>query len=1041
MYATSPPATSRATMTIADRTRLLLHSQGSGCVLGLGRDPAELRALLAEGVEGWGLSADPTTVRVGQTISPGRWLRGHATALPFPDLYFESVIISEDVEDSTTTAWPARLQEARRVCRGGLLIRVRLSAEGETATRTGWETLALAAGWRHHPLYRHLQPFVDDADDTPDQEIVLLLQRCPKPEDIPPDEDILRQSGRRAAVLATLYHRAADCIDAGQHVLDVGAATGWGGAILARRSTAARIVVAAASADAGDYARRHYACADGRLAVLDYNAPEMIQDRFDIIILRQHADIGPEGAGGIWNIWASRLRPGGRLLILAPLQPGGAATWQALRAGFSDTLALDRQFALKEGASPQEPDAPRECLETDPAQEGSPRADWALLVAVTSPFVDVSIKERSARMAGVHHDVRAWWRDYDTPWLVETLVNLGARVRNPRLLRAWAERAAATARAGSPDQGAALCILAYRLLEDHTTPWAELAAHLDRIAAYQAGADTTPHALRWRVSLHYVAGLLWLQGGFRRQAHDAFVACGRCDVATFSASLGTKTVAAWLRAGRLALDLDGVAAARRHWLQALVTTRHLFQGDWQQVWGDITAPYWVEIREAADVIDRAMDAATALASLPHHAAQPGLLHEKTVWGRAGFPGRIQELERAQMALRSEIITLQERLRAAERQHEQDCATLNDVIGRQQGDIGGLHLKEIVLRATARLLMGQEAEAATLFATAEAADPLWGVWFAMQALLGHGRLHEGWSLYARRFALGLVPDRATNWPWPCWQGEALTADETLLVWREQGLGDELLFASCYPDLLTGTGSGPVVVLECDPRLQALLARSFPAARVLPAPASPDCVATVGTPSARIRQTPAGALPRWLRPTLDTFPAAANWNGYLVADPQRVAAARLWRTQLGPGRVLGLCWRGRRSAASAADYDGLSTWAPLLALPGMHFVSLQYDPDPAAQAAAAATFGVTLHHWPGLDLTHDLDGVAALMTVLDQIITAPTMVGDLAGALGRPVWRIDPADDGWRLGTAGRPWYPCMTILPDVAAAVTALVGLP
>jgi hypothetical protein len=149
----------------------------------------------------------------------------------------------------------------------------------------------------------------------------------------------------------------------------------------------------------------------------------------------------------------------------------------------------------------------------------------------------------------------------------------------------------------------------------------------------------------------------------------------------------------------------------------------------------------------------------------------------------------------------------------------------------------------------------------------------------------------------------------------------------------------------------------------------------------------------------------SLPLAFGTTLDTIPAAA---GYLQAEPHRISA---WHACLPTGPRVGLTWAGnpqhsndrRRTIPAAA-------LAPLLAVPGLTCVSLQYG-----QAMAGLP-----------DLTPrltDFAATAALITCLDLVITVDTAVAHLAGALGVPTWIILPHASDWRWMAAREDsaWY--------------------
>ncbi|MGR0188315.1 tetratricopeptide repeat protein [Azospirillum aestuarii] len=284
-------------------------------------------------------------------------------------------------------------------------------------------------------------------------------------------------------------------------------------------------------------------------------------------------------------------------------------------------------------------------------------------------------------------------------------------------------------------------------------------------------------------------------------------------------------------------------------------------------------------------------------------------------------------------------------------------------------------------------------------------------------LARGRLETGWAGYDARFRARELSGAARVVPVPAWEGED-PSGLRFLVWAEQGIGDEILFAGCLDELIARAAA---VVVECDRRLVPLFARSFPRAEWRPAPADPEA------PCAGIdRHVAMGSLPRWLRTRLDHFPQRPS---FLTADPKRAARWRERVDALGPGLKVGIAWRsGLMTAERRGAYAPLDMWGPVFALPGVVVVTLQYGDCAAEIAEAERRFGVTIHRWDDLDLKDDLDGVAALMTALDLVVTPASSVGELAGALGMPVWRFGPPGDWTALGTGARPWFPTMALIP-------------
>lgn len=274
----------------------------------------------------------------------------------------------------------------------------------------------------------------------------------------------------------------------------------------------------------------------------------------------------------------------------------------------------------------------------------------------------------------------------------------------------------------------------------------------------------------------------------------------------------------------------------------------------------------------------------------------------------------------------------------------------------------------------------------------------------------GRLRPGWVEYDWRFVTQERSEQARRLAAKPWRGGNIAAAR-LLVWREQGVGDEILFASTYADLIRRAGH---TVIECDARLVGLFRRSFPTATVRPVSDDPrDADAHV----------PAGSIARYLRGALSRFPVRASW---LTPDPARVAVWRARLAALGPGLRVGIAWRSQLvTAARASAYVEVHALAPLFAVPGIVFVNVQYGPVGEELSAAERRFGVTVHRWSDLDLKGDFDGTAALMANLDLVVSPATSAGELAAAVGVPVWRFGVRD--WtQLGSGVRPWYPTMRL---------------
>jgi Tfp pilus assembly protein PilF len=289
--------------------------------------------------------------------------------------------------------------------------------------------------------------------------------------------------------------------------------------------------------------------------------------------------------------------------------------------------------------------------------------------------------------------------------------------------------------------------------------------------------------------------------------------------------------------------------------------------------------------------------------------------------------------------------------------------------------------------------------------------------SLARLITH-RFELAWDDYEARPPLAGIAAREP--PLPRWQGGDLHG-KRLLILAEQGLGDEIMFASCFPEVIARAEH---CIIDCAAKLEPLFRRSFPQASVHGGSQFDGIDWLRMTPPADA-WIAAGSLPRLLRAELAAFPER---RAYLFAD---AAAAAHWRSQLdalGPGAKIGVSWRGGTAhTRSGMRSLQLAQLAPVFAVPGAHFVSLQFDAEAEEVAAFSASSGVPLTYFSAA--MADYDQTAALVSSLDLVISVCTAVIHLGGALGTPVWVMAPKVPEWRYGLEGEamPWYPGNRVL--------------
>lgn len=289
-----------------------------------------------------------------------------------------------------------------------------------------------------------------------------------------------------------------------------------------------------------------------------------------------------------------------------------------------------------------------------------------------------------------------------------------------------------------------------------------------------------------------------------------------------------------------------------------------------------------------------------------------------------------------------------------------------------------------------------------------------------ALLKRGAYAEGWQEYEARKQLEAHAGNYLRYPFPEWEGGEL-AGRTIFVYAEQGLGDEIMFASCLPDLVSRVKR---VMVECEPRLKTLFQRSFPECGVFGRPRTVTNAWTRSLDPQPQVQTAIGSLPRFFRRSESDFPAH---SGYLRADAARIASWRERLAGLGQGLKVGLSWRGglMRTGRVRRSLE-LDQLLPLLRRTDIGFVSLQYGKVTDELAAFARRHRMSLPHWD--DALADYDETAALVCALDAVVSVCTSLVHLTGALGKPVLVMAPSSPEWRYRMSGAtmPWYPSARI---------------
>ncbi len=270
-------------------------------------------------------------------------------------------------------------------------------------------------------------------------------------------------------------------------------------------------------------------------------------------------------------------------------------------------------------------------------------------------------------------------------------------------------------------------------------------------------------------------------------------------------------------------------------------------------------------------------------------------------------------------------------------------------------------------------------------------------------LQKGLFEKGWNEYESR--LIQTDEFIKKWPFTVWNGES-DLEKTLLVYPEQGVGDEVMFSSCILDLV---GKVKKVVLACDVRLETLFQRSFPDVIVIGRTEQNGDEWLKKLPHIDF-QISIASLPKFFRNQLADF---KNKNSGLQVDANALEKWQARYNELGEGCKVGISWRGGHVTNTKFKRSlVLEQWREIFNVENTHFINLQYGQCAEELSTVKKQMGVVIHDWQDSDPLTNLDDFAAQIKALDLVISIDNSTVHFAGALQVPTWILQPFSSDWR-----------------------------
>ena len=582
----------------------IIMSCGLGSMLDIGSgEGALVAALQCRGLDAHGVDVSEVVVsRCNQRIH-GKFTHGSVLSLPFSDETFDTIVSTDCMEHLAPEDVPTALREIFRVARHYVFLQIattqdrdghwHLTVEG----RAWWEARCFEAGFRKHSAYYRLNDY--EALNKDNWQIYILLEKIPAialvdyplaslNEERGLHMDMTRDTGERSDAHIIRYQWACNYIKPGDRVLDAACGLGYGGHVVRHLTHAAKVVGIDSSDYAIDYARKAFPCAEDRAeyraGLLPAALAEYPDGSFEVIIsfeTLEHVEQPQQLLQEFYRL----LTPGGRVIVSIPNDWSDETgedpnpfhfhvyDWNRLKSELNAHFILEDAFAQtasqckvaeKDGVWERRPRLLKQvALSEHPPED----CEWWLMTAMKSPLDSPQPYEERvfSNITSTWHPSIRYSEFYKNPWLMHSIVNAGCRLKNKGALEGIAVDVVASASKSTNDYAAALCVMAYRVLERCFQDSAAADEIISKIGSVIANPPEGPMGLRWKVSLLFIKAKLLQTLGHLEQAKKTFIECASHDVRSFGIHLATKTTGAWYLAGKLAYAIGDKEEARSCW--------------------------------------------------------------------------------------------------------------------------------------------------------------------------------------------------------------------------------------------------------------------------------------------------------------------------------------------------------------------------------------------------------------------------------------------------------------------------------------------
>ena len=281
---------------------------------------------------------------------------------------------------------------------------------------------------------------------------------------------------------------------------------------------------------------------------------------------------------------------------------------------------------------------------------------------------------------------------------------------------------------------------------------------------------------------------------------------------------------------------------------------------------------------------------------------------------------------------------------------------------------------------------------------------------------------GLDLYQRRWEIKTQFSEKLDTKIPYWNRQNTNNQSKILLWAEQGIGDEIFY---FGMLKNFSHTDAKVTVSADTRLHALFKRSMPELEFV----DRKEIDNICDENAFDFQAPIGDIGQLF--SVDRSLEHKTPKSFFQINQSRCSEIKNKNHFLSDKFVCGISWKSTNKDIGITKSLNLIDLSPLLSIENVVFVSLQYGSTADEIEFVEKNIGIKIHTIDSLDIFNDIDGLVSLISLCDLVVTTSNITAHLTGAIGKKGMVLMPFSKGkiwyWHSGVGPSLWYPSLELV--------------